>query len=296
MDEGPVQPAKMTNKQLWKLVTPYICLGIASIVLIVLAFLYSNFLMVLICGSAIILLAIIVLAIIQRKSLKEIDKRITDKQRMMMQFVRGIVLIAVIIIPLISFNIPLCAPPTNLDKGIDAYDYGYYNDSITFLTLYIDTNPNSANAYFWRGASYWELGDLNKSLADFNQSINLNPSDAKCYQWRAAVYHALGDMESALSDLNQSIKLDPRNSVTYDLLGMAYYEIGNMDSAIANYNQSISLNPTYAFVYYNRGLVEQSLKHDSEAIADFQKCLTLNPSVDIRQKTVAALQQLGVTP
>ena len=85
-------------------------------------------------------------------------------------------------------------------------------------------NPNYADAYYNRGATYADIGDYERALHDYDQALQIAPNDAESYIGRGVVYKRKGEYDRALQDSNQAITLNPNDADAYYLRGAIYAE------------------------------------------------------------------------
>jgi tetratricopeptide (TPR) repeat protein len=153
-----------------------------------------------------------------------------------------------------------------------------YGDCFKFLDLFIEQEPNIAEAYNNRGNAYNGLSEHEQAIEDYNKAIALSPNFAGAYNNRGVAYVRLKQHDRAIEDYNKAIALNPNYAEAYSNRGAAYYGLRQHEQAIADYNKVIALNPNYAEAYSNRGAAYYGLKQHDRAIADYNKAVELNPS------------------
>lgn len=82
--------------------------------------------------------------------------------------------------------------------------------AIEKFTEAIQTAPEYARGYFWRGAMYVKEGKYEKAIADFSAGISVNSASDESinlFLARADACQKLGRLEEALSDCNKAIEL-----------------------------------------------------------------------------------------
>lgn len=200
-----------------------------------------------------------------------------------------------------------------------------YTDPITFFNTAIFQNPNSALAYYNRGAikitrsdfqgaledndnaiaiypdyemafvnrgiAKGNLGELHGAIADFNVAISLNKSDIDAYNNRGFAKQSIGNYKDAIDDYNISISISPNDSKAYNSKGGALAMTGKFSEALICFNKAIEKNPNYWDAYYNRSLAKHTLKDFFGAIQDCEKVLFLNPNNQNAIKLKAQCEQ-----
>ena len=94
-----------------------------------------------------------------------------------------------------------------LDKGWHYSDKGLQDEAIAEFNNAIQTNPNSAEAYYFRGGAYAQKNDFDKAVSDYNKAIEINPEYGDAYYNRALVYLAKQKYDLAWQDVHKAEKL-----------------------------------------------------------------------------------------
>ena len=134
-----------------------------------------------------------------------------------------------------------------------------------------DGIPRSAYSRLLQGMAYLELDEPATALGSFDEAIRLNPNLADAYANRGASFNQLGQYERAIKDLNKAIELDPGSAVAYNNRGNAYGNLDQLQRAIEDYDEAIGLNPRYTLAYSNRALAYTYLSRHGEAQRDVQQ-------------------------
>jgi len=197
------------------------------------------------------------------------------------------------------------------DKGLGYLYKRYYHGAVVACTKAVESDPQNAYAYYYRGyaykatgqtalavtdytkallldprfaAAYLDRGNLyddtgryDLAIADYNQTILLDPQYALAYCNRGNTYAHKKQYDLAIADYTTSIRLDPLDAESYYLRGVALKKNGQEDSALADYTMAIRVNPRFANAYYNRGLIYCYKRQFDLGIADFSKAIELNP-------------------
>ena len=181
-----------------------------------------------------------------------------------------------------------------------------YSEAIKTFTSIIRLSPDSALAYYSRGAArYYHRSELEKAVNDLVTSLRLEPDQYKCYRMLGLIHAQLGEWVAMREDCTRAIQLLPNSAELYNLRGSACYRLQDYHAALDNFEQSLRLNGSRYEAYFNRGLAKQQLGLLNEALEDFRHTLQLNPefaaakrraiSVDRRLKGLSAAQSLPAT-
>ena len=66
----------------------------------------------------------------------------------------------------------------NFINGVEAWRAGNYEESLALLTLAIESNPDLAPPYQYRGLTYWSLGNCTAGLSDEEKALSIDPNYA----------------------------------------------------------------------------------------------------------------------
>ena len=173
---------------------------------------------------------------------------------------------------------PASGGGTSLDRGKMFLDWSDYATAIDAFTEAIRQDPDNAEAYFYRGKTYYKEGDKDQAIKDFTQVITLKPNKAGgAYGYRGKAYLDKDDYDRAIADFTQSIKQDPDNAEAYYNRGDAYFGQHDYNRAIADFTQAIKLDPDDVDAYHHRGVVYYIEGDNDRAIADYTQSIKLNP-------------------
>lgn len=153
------------------------------------------------------------------------------------------------------------------------------NQAIQDATTTIETNPDSAEAWWARGNVLWQQGNYDRALEDYNQAIEIDPTFGLAYLGRGNTYLRQGDYDRALEDYNLIIQYQPNFAGTYNNRAVAYREMGRNDMALEDLNRAIGLNGDFAEAYYNRALTYRSMGQQAMAQHDLKRAIELNPDL-----------------
>jgi tetratricopeptide (TPR) repeat protein len=166
------------------------------------------------------------------------------------------------------------------ELGKARYRVKNYAEAIAILSRRIALDPNSHEAYYYRGLSYKEMKRLPEAIADLRQAVNLQPTKGEYPFWlgvtlnqadsteasleafRATVavdtssknaalaYQQLGyrqllkkDWNGAIDYLEKAIAIDPRNVQSLVWLAQAYQNSGNREKAAFYYRKALEVQP-----------------------------------------------------
>ncbi|MGD9617418.1 MAG: tetratricopeptide repeat protein [Alphaproteobacteria bacterium] len=169
---------------------------------------------------------------------------------------------------------------------------------IAYWSAKIQVNPQDAEAYYYRGSSYFTLAAhygsknhknrknrfLDKAIADLTEAIKLNPDYSDSHYERGRAYAEKGnsglsaiDFNEAISQLTVDISRTPDNATLFHKRANVYREIGNYDRALADYSNAIELNPSDHETYNDRATLYSYHQGDyGRAINDLSEVIRLS--------------------
>ena len=107
------------------------------------------------------------------------------------------------------------------------------------------------NLYYNRGVIHYDKGLNDKAIEDYTSAIKLDPKFLFAYNNRGITYAGKAQYDNAIKDFTKVIELDSKNILAYNNRGNAYLDKGMFDNAMEDYMSVQSIAPNYAPVYYN---------------------------------------------
>ena len=181
-------------------------------------------------------------------------------------------------VPEMIVSIPTTSSDTRLSQGKNYYSNGLYAEAVKSLRNFLQSTPNSWEAYYYLGESYKGLQLYNEAIEAFKSSAELNPKYYKSYQGLGYVYNEIKLYDVAIDTYLKAINLNSESDLLYTLLGIAYQNINNYSEAIKYHKKAISINPidTLSYTYLGDAYFENGLYE--EAINTYKKAVSVNPT------------------
>jgi tetratricopeptide (TPR) repeat protein len=155
----------------------------------------------------------------------------------------------------------------NLDNVARYLEQNDVNRALSECELAIQTDPNFAESYNYRGVVYDEMGQPGKALSDFQRALQLDPEFQEAWdnmigveskveeefeesavkqQLDQALEYANNDEpEKALAECEAAKPNLPGISRAYNYLGIVLTTLNQLESAIEAYLKAIQLNPRF---------------------------------------------------
>ena len=129
--------------------------------------------------------------------------------------------------------------PTNEDpalaQGRTMYQNGDFMGAVANLDVVLANNPESGEAYTYRGLSYFSLGNYQNAVDDITKALPRGVGmRADIITMRGIAYYQLARYPEAIGDLTRAIELDPNSTNAYTYRAMAYDATGRSDLAMAD--------------------------------------------------------------
>ncbi|MDR2359265.1 MAG: tetratricopeptide repeat protein [Prevotellaceae bacterium] len=155
------------------------------------------------------------------------------------------------------------------NRGITQFQLRYFNSALNYFNKAIELDPDNAFYYLNRSALQSEMIDFIASVENNVQVLALD--NVSTMRARVQQDVKMYDYHEAIGDLNKAAMLMPD-------LAYIYYNLGNLrclsdaiPEAIGNYTQAIQLYPFMGEAYYNRGLVHIYLREVEKGCMDISK-------------------------
>jgi TolA-binding protein len=169
-----------------------------------------------------------------------------------------------------------------MGKAID-----YFNQTIELGNY---DNEARANAYFWRGESYYRLGRYSNAISDFNNYQSLSKYDTSS-DAHSHVYYNLGycyfkrqDFEQALVSFRRYVTLERKRETksfadAFNRIGDCLFYNRQFAEAETNYSRAVELQPSSAdYALYQKGFVLGLQRDYSEKIRMMDRVINEFPA------------------
>ena len=134
-----------------------------------------------------------------------------------------------------------------LESGKEKLLQGDIQGALVDVSGAIQSDPESALAYTYRGEVYMSDANYSAAKADFDKAIELKSKCSLAFYDRALLKIHMGELEDAMSDLNTALKIygtNPNEVLTitniYSKRAQLNLWMKNWDAAISDYNNAIS--------------------------------------------------------
>ena len=131
---------------------------------------------------------------------------------------------------------PTTEPPTqdpNLAQAKSYYGLNQYEAALPLFGAALAADPDSVDAYTYRGMCFFFLERFQEAIGDFTQALVRSPDSAAILALRGGSYYRTGYYPEAISDLSRSIAIAP-DKTAYNYRSMTYEAMGQHALAVAD--------------------------------------------------------------
>lgn len=140
----------------------------------------------------------------------------------------------------------------HMRRGHSRYKKRDYDKALSEYNQAIRIDPESFNAYFWRGRTFIKTGRYNEATDDFMKATELNPRYAEAYNNLGWIFGRRKKYDESIYYLDWSIKLAPENGWAYFYRGRMYSKKGDMQSALRDIKKACHLKNEQACRAYSQ--------------------------------------------
>jgi tetratricopeptide (TPR) repeat protein len=181
-----------------------------------------------------------------------------------------------------------------LEMGKTQYKAKDYPTAVSTLTRRIALDPNSDEAYYYRGLSHKELKELPEAVADLRQAVVLAPTKGDRYFWLAVAQSQAGAADSALAGFRAMVAVDSTSknaSTAYQQIGFDYLKKKDWAAAIPFLEKSVAIDPTNKQSLIWLGQAYQNSGNKTKAIEYYDRVLQMDPNEPNASKGKAILMK-----
>jgi Tfp pilus assembly protein PilF len=179
-----------------------------------------------------------------------------------------------------------------LSRGCMA-SYRLYNAK-SYLTLWLERDPDNVQAYLWRAGIHQHLMDFEKAKVDCQRAVALTHGDLEPEGRLAEILLVKGEVAESAEIFDRLYRLTPDNPTV--ALGMVECKVklGNLEEVKALLDAMVASHPNNAAVLLERGRVALLNNDPGEARPWLEKAVALTPIDSHTLLTlVQCLKQLG---
>lgn len=156
---------------------------------------------------------------------------------------------------------------------------GQGEEGMKVIDQWIGHNPNSTQAWLYKGFLEAHMQRPEEALKAFDRLIELQPEEESNYVGRGQMLYELGRYEEAIAAFDRSASIDPTRKDVVAMKAAALAKSGKYDEALSSLNKLLEESPKDVMCIYNRACI-YSLQGDKDhALTDLKKAINLDASV-----------------
>jgi TolB-like protein/AraC-like DNA-binding protein len=163
--------------------------------------------------------------------------------------------------------------------GLARIFWNKYYSKTFFTEHFLDSVLNLANralkydnqcaeAYYYRGRSYYQIANPSEALREIDKAIKFNPNDWRAYNLRSQIYwEGLDDLVEAIKNKHEAVIRNRGKALPGLLsqLGLAYLNAGFVEKGKQYYQQGLELSGDSVLYLTCLGLTEFSMENFENA-------------------------------
>ncbi len=156
------------------------------------------------------------------------------------------------------------------------YQLKQFHDVISVLAV---IEPEDADVYTLRGASYLSLGVADSAEIAFGNLVRVDPTNTMGYSYLASLYRNQGKLDSLIWAYQHLTRLRPDNDRQWRELGRLQVEAGDNEGAKYSFQQSLEQvnGASNMLSYLGLAAVYQAEEKDDSALAIFKQAIQFDP-------------------
>ena len=179
--------------------------------------------------------------------------------------------------------------------GAAYYQVRQYHDAIAVLDV---IEPEDADVYTLRGASYLALGLVDSAKIAFTELVHIDPENTMGYSYLAGIYRQQADLDSLIWSYEHLTRLRPDNERQWRELGRLQVEAGDYEEARNSFQQSLNQVNDATNILSYVGLAEllQEEGQIDSALSVYKAAIHLDPdNVVLNRELAIAYYQMDST-
>jgi tetratricopeptide (TPR) repeat protein len=160
----------------------------------------------------------------------------------------------------------------------DLLGSGRNEDALQASNKAIEKDPNSADAWYFKGNAFVGLTKYDDAIKAYDRAIAIIPYKSLYYIKKADTLNYLGRYDEGLNASNKAIEKDPNNADVWNSKGNAFVGLTKYDDAIKAYDKAIAIRPNEAIFYKNKANALNYLGRYDEGLNASNKAIEKDPN------------------
>jgi len=173
--------------------------------------------------------------------------------------------------------------------GEDFVETGNYTDAVHQFTKAVELEPDFADAYLARAATYEKLNEPGKAAEDYQRATVFMDKSTDAFYHAARAYYNLGKLDEAMEYVEKAIELKRTNELAMQLKTKILLDQDNLEEAFNTAEVALMLKSD-DISYYLHGLVNERKGDLDNAEDDYEKAIRKNKKFVDAYLSLAELQ------
>ncbi|MFN7935815.1 MAG: tetratricopeptide repeat protein [Bryobacteraceae bacterium] len=179
---------------------------------------------------------------------------------------------------------------SDLDRGVQLYEAGKFQDAESALSAAVEADPASARAVEYLGRTRLELRKYTAALTDLTKADELSPDNDAVKIGLARVYLEQKQLDKAEREANRAAELNDSNPDVPLYRGAIAVAKRDYRNAAKLLEQAAQKKPDSAYAHYYAGLAYNGLKQPDKMVEHFRTFLKLAPDAPEAPKVESLLR------
>jgi len=192
-----------------------------------------------------------------------------------------------------GFTFPAYA---HLYIGFIFAEFEQYHNAITAYNNALAIDVHFADAYLFRGVTYYHMNEHQNAAADCILALRYNVAEhfyGQAYDCLGRSYYKLGRYEKAIESFTTLIAFDASQFDAYIQRALVYRKQMKYDKAISDYSRYLENKPRALSIVAVRGKLYEMTKHYDKALSDYEHILSFQAdNAEIVKRKAIVLQKI----
>jgi tetratricopeptide (TPR) repeat protein len=166
-----------------------------------------------------------------------------------------------------------------IQQSVKLIEEGFLKEAIDTLRAYLQTHPESIEAWYNLGYALAENEEYEESLKAYDEALAIDNGIFELWFNKATTLYTMNDFEKAKDCYEKALELNPDDAEAWNNLGNCFSRLAEGKAAIEAYTRAVALRPDYAEAFYNKANAHFIEEEDEKAIAYAELAIELNPKL-----------------
>ena len=179
---------------------------------------------------------------------------------------------------------------TELDRGIELFQAGKYEEAEGALSAAVQADPENARAHEFLGRTRLALKKVGEAQSELAKADQLSPDNATVKISLARIYLEQRDLDKAESAANKAAQLGDANPDIPLYRGAIAVAKRDYKTGVRLLEEALEKNPEAAYAHYYAGLAYNGLRQPDKMVEHFRAFLKLAPDAPEAAKVESLLR------